>query len=91
MKGVLPTIAIIGRPNVGKSSLFNLLLNERKSIVDEMEGVTRDINIGEFKTPFGRDFRIYDTAGYLEKGDQFNKLVQEKVKDAVEYIQKKMG
>ncbi len=85
MKGALPTIAIIGRPNVGKSSLFNLLIKERKSIVDEMEGVTRDINIGEFKTLRGRAFRIYDTAGYLEKGDQFNKLVQEKVKQAIAY------
>lgn len=80
--GRLPVVAIVGRPNVGKSSLFNLMINERKSIVDEMEGVTRDINIGEAITSRMK-FILYDTAGYLEKGDRFNKLTQEKVKQAI--------
>jgi GTP-binding protein len=82
MKHGLPAVAIVGRPNVGKSSLFNLILKERKSIVDEMEGVTRDINIGKAKTTRS-DFFLYDTAGYLEKGDTFNPLVQKKVKQAI--------
>ncbi|MGA2141879.1 MAG: ribosome biogenesis GTPase Der [Brevinematales bacterium] len=82
MKNKIPIVAIIGRPNVGKSSLFNLLLGERKSIVDEMEGVTRDINMGVVRT--GRmTFKLLDTAGYLEKGDDFNKLVQEKIREAL--------
>ncbi len=82
MKDGLPVVAIIGRPNVGKSSLFNLLLKERKSIVDEMEGVTRDINMGIVQSPRLK-FWLYDTAGYLEKGDRFNALVQEKVMQAI--------
>lgn len=83
MKNGLPVVAIVGRPNVGKSSLFNLLLGERKSIVDEAEGVTRDINMGIVKTP-RTAFNLYDTAGYLEKGDDFNKLVQAKIKQAIQ-------
>ncbi len=83
MKNGLPVVAIVGRPNTGKSSLFNLLLGERKSIVDEMEGVTRDINIGKVVTSHAT-FYLYDTAGYLEKGDTFNTLVQKKVKQAIE-------
>ncbi len=82
MKNNLPVVAIIGRPNVGKSSLFNLLLGERKSIVDEIEGVTRDVNKGIVKTN-RISFTILDTAGYLEKGDEFNKLVQEKIREAI--------
>ncbi len=83
MKFGLPVVAIVGRPNVGKSSLFNLILKDRKSIVDEMEGVTRDINM-EVVTVGNRMYYLYDTAGYLEKGDAFNTLVQEKVKQAIE-------
>ncbi len=83
MRHGLPVVTIVGRPNTGKSSLFNLLLGERKSIVDETEGVTRDINIGRVKTPRSV-FLLYDTAGYLEKGDSFNELVQKKVRDAIE-------
>jgi len=82
MKKNLPIVAIIGRPNVGKSSLFNLLLGERKSIVDEEEGVTRDINIGIVNTE-RIAFYLYDTAGYLEKGDSFNSLIQAKVREAI--------
>lgn len=83
MKHGLPVVAIVGRPNTGKSSLFNLMLGERKSIVDEMEGVTRDINIGIVRSHWGA-FCLFDTAGYLEHGDEFNDLVQQKVKQAIE-------
>ncbi len=82
MKDGMPVVVIVGRPNTGKSSLFNLLLGERKSIVDEMEGVTRDINMGKVTTS-RLTFWVYDTAGYLEKGDRFNTLVQEKVMQAL--------
>ena len=85
MKSGRSIVAIVGRPNVGKSSLFNLMLKDRKSIVDETEGTTRDINMGEVELPRGGKFYLYDTAGYLEKGDRFNALVQEKVKQAISY------
>lgn len=55
-------IAIIGRPNVGKSALFNRIVGKRISIVDEMEGVTRDRLYGEGDL-FGRPFEIIDTGG----------------------------
>jgi len=79
----MPVVAIIGRPNVGKSSLFNLLIGTRKSIVDEMEGVTRDINMELVTTEYG-SFYLYDTAGFLKEGDSFNTLVQKKVREAIE-------
>jgi GTP-binding protein len=83
MRNNLPVVAIIGRPNVGKSSLFNLLVGTRKSIVDEMEGVTRDINMELIQTEYGA-FYLYDTAGFLKEGDSFNALVQKKVREAIE-------
>ncbi|MFN3660750.1 MAG: ribosome biogenesis GTPase Der, partial [Brevinematales bacterium] len=83
MQNNLPVVAIIGRPNVGKSSLFNLLVGSRKSIVDEMEGVTRDINMELIQTEYGA-FYLYDTAGFLKEGDSFNALVQKKVREAIE-------
>jgi len=55
-------IALIGRPNVGKSALFNRIVGKRFSIVDEMEGVTRDRLYGEGDF-FGRPFQIIDTGG----------------------------
>jgi GTP-binding protein len=59
----LPVLAIVGRPNVGKSTLFNKLLGERKAIVDDSPGVTRDRNYGELEWGATR-FQLIDTGGF---------------------------
>ncbi len=61
----LPVIAIIGRPNVGKSTLFNRLVGKRLALVDDTPGVTRDRREGEAEL-LGLKFRIVDTAGFEE-------------------------
>ncbi|MEJ5283778.1 MAG: ribosome biogenesis GTPase Der [Brevinematia bacterium] len=82
MKKKTPVVTIVGRPNTGKSSLFNLIIGKRKSIVHEEEGVTRDINTEIIKID---DYliTICDTAGYLESEDSFNQIVRKKVEEAV--------
>ncbi|MDZ4825294.1 MAG: ribosome biogenesis GTPase Der [Actinomycetota bacterium] len=64
----LPTVAIVGRPNVGKSTLVNRIVGSRAAIVQEQPGVTRDRKefVGEWN---GRRFRILDTGGWLAPGD----------------------
>jgi GTP-binding protein len=60
----LPVIAIIGRPNVGKSTLFNRLIGSRRSIVGDLPGITRDRIYGEAEW-MGRNFRVIDTGGII--------------------------
>jgi GTPase len=62
-----PSVALIGRPNVGKSSLFNRLLGEERTIVDDRPGTTRDAVDTVIELPDGRAYRFVDTAGLRRK------------------------
>lgn len=69
MATALPVVAIIGRPNVGKSTLFNRLVGKKLALVDDRPGVTRDRREGD-ATLLGLDFRIVDTAGFEDEDAQ---------------------
>src|SRR6476619_5600004 len=62
----LPTVAIVGRPNVGKSTLFNRLVGKRLALVDDRPGVTRDRREGDANL-IGLEFRVIDTAGFEDE------------------------
>lgn len=78
-------VAIIGRPNVGKSTLFNIITDSRKSVVKNQPGVTRDI-IVEHVNMWGKEFDLIDTGGITESKDLFSQLIREQVKEFLETV-----
>jgi len=78
------TVAITGRPNVGKSTFFNRLLEERKAIVDDVSGVTRDRQYGVADWN-GKNFNVVDTGGFVPNSDDvFEKEIRRQVVIAVQ-------
>jgi len=77
------TVAIIGRPNVGKSTFFNRLLEERKAITDDFSGVTRDRQYGICEWN-GKKFNVIDTGGFVSSTeDVFEKAIRSQVRLAI--------
>lgn len=78
------TVAIVGRPNVGKSTLFNRLIESRKAIVDDISGVTRDRQYGMADWN-GKYFNVIDTGGFVSHSDDvFEKEIRKQVQLAME-------
>ncbi|NCT95564.1 MAG: ribosome biogenesis GTPase Der [Chitinophagaceae bacterium] len=78
------TVAIVGRPNVGKSTFFNRLLEQRKAIVDDISGVTRDRQYGVADWN-GKSFNLIDTGGFVpDSSDIFEIEIRKQVKIAIE-------
>ena len=77
-------VAIVGRPNVGKSTLFNRLTESRKAIVDEQSGVTRDRHYGKVDWA-GKDFTVIDTGGYVADSNEiWDQEIRKQVKIAMD-------
>ena len=77
-------VAIVGRPNVGKSTLYNRLTESRQAIVDETSGVTRDRQYGKSDW-IGKNFSVIDTGGYVMGGDdEFEVEIRKQVQLAIE-------
>jgi GTP-binding protein len=79
----LPLVAIVGRPNVGKSTLMNRILGRRVAIVEEKPGVTRDRKEVEAEW-LGHEFRLVDTGGWMLGGDALDKKVSRQSEQAID-------
>ncbi|MFV0305957.1 MAG: GTPase, partial [Moheibacter sp.] len=76
-------VAIVGRPNVGKSTLFNRLIQKRQAIVDDVSGVTRDRHYGKSDWN-GHEFTVIDTGGYIVGSDDtFETEIRKQVELAI--------
>ncbi len=79
-----PLVAVIGRPNVGKSTLFNRFISERKAIVEDIPGVTRDRIYADTQWD-GREFSLVDTGGFDPEGDElYPSLIKNQINIAIE-------
>ena len=78
-----PTVAIVGRPNVGKSTLINRISGKRIAIVDDMPGVTRDRLYADCEW-CGKEFTLVDTGGIDDSSDDISMSVKRQARDAVE-------
>src|SRR3954470_11858100 len=79
----LPVVAVVGRPNVGKSTLFNRVLGQRLAIVEDWPGVTRDRNFARAEWN-GRQFYLVDTGGMVEGSDEpMDRLIRDQVLTAI--------
>ena len=77
-------VAIVGRPNVGKSTFFNRLIQRREAIVDSVSGVTRDRNYGKSEWN-GKEFSVIDTGGYIKgSNDIFEAEIRRQVELAID-------
>lgn len=82
----LPSIAIVGRPNVGKSTLLNRLVGHRQTIVDDQPGVTRDCSFHPVKWR-GQSFQLVDTGGiHWEPDDPFSPLINDQVRHLLKQV-----
>src|SRR3954463_8870076 len=79
----VPIVAIVGRANVGKSSLFNAILERREAIVAREAGTTRD-SITAKASHEGQDFWLVDTAGIKDAEDEFEFTIQEQITQAAD-------
>ena len=78
----MPTVVIVGRPNVGKSTFFNRIIGEQTAIVEDRPGVTRDRNTRSASW-LGHEFNIVDTGGWLPSGSELDDKVSRQVEEAV--------
>jgi len=78
----MPTVVIVGRPNVGKSTFFNRIIGEQTAIVEDRPGVTRDRNT-RTASWLGHEFSIVDTGGWLPSGSELDDKVSRQVEEAV--------
>ena len=78
-------VAIVGRPNVGKSSLFNRLVGRREAIVADIPGVTRDVKEARVEDDLGRSFSLLDTGG-LWSNDEWQEAIKKRIEMALQNV-----
>ena len=83
MMNIRGVVAIVGRPNVGKSSLFNRIIGDRLSITDDASGITRDRIYGRTSW-LNQEFSVIDTGGIILKDEPFSKEIRAQAELAID-------